>query len=70
MKRNHYDARRIAQRYRIPLDRDFHSLNSETVESIIAAADEWNYRKPRNANGSRARYFHAYLCRLVARCRI
>lgn len=60
-------ARELARLYRIPLDRDFHSLNSETVESILAAADEWKYRKPRNANGSRARYFHAYLVRRAAR---
>jgi hypothetical protein len=45
--------------------RDFHSLRSEQVEALIAWADEFKYRKPRNANGSRARYFHAYLVRTI-----
>ena len=67
MTRTPYDARNHASRYRIPLDRDFHSLDSDTVESILSAADEWKYRKPSRANGSRARYFHAYLRRLAAR---
>jgi len=67
MTRDRHDARSLAGRYHIPLERDFHALNSETVESIGAAADEWKYRKPRNANGSRVRYFHAYLQRLAAR---
>lgn len=61
------DARELARNYGIPLNRDFHSLNTDTVESIIAAADSVNYRKPRNANGSRARYFHARLVRLASR---
>lgn len=61
------DARNLARRYTIPLDQDFHSLDSTTVQAIISAADEWRYRRPANANGSRARYFHAYLCRLTAR---
>lgn len=57
------DARAIAAQYRIPLESDFYALTSEHVESIIAAADARGYRKPSQANGSRARYFHAYLCR-------
>lgn len=61
------DARALAALYRIPLDRDFHALPSDTVESIIAAADSVKYRRPRNANGSRARYFHARLVRLANR---
>jgi len=67
MARDRQDARELARRYGIPLDRDFHALPSETVESVIAAADEWQYRRPRNANGSRARYFHSYLQRLANR---
>lgn len=61
------DALSLANAYHIPLDRDFHALDSATVESIVAAADSVKYRRPANANGSRARYFHAYLQRLVAR---
>lgn len=60
-------ARELARLYRIPLDRAFHALDSETVESIIAAADSVKYRKPRAANGSRARYFFERLRRAAAR---
>lgn len=69
MRRTRHDARELAALYRIPLDRDFHALDTDTdaVESITAAADYRRYRKPRNANGSRARYFHAHLCRLASR---
>lgn len=61
------EARGIATRWQIPLDKDFHALRSEEVERVIAAADERRYRKPSNANGSRARYFHAQLARVAAR---
>ncbi len=60
---NRTDARELATRYRIQLDTDFHTLDSATVESIVAAADSVRYRAPRVRNGSRARYFHAYLAR-------
>lgn len=45
------------------MGRDFHALPSSAVDSILAAADRARYRKPRNANGSRARYFYAHLHR-------
>lgn len=61
------DARDLAARYGIDLERDFHALPSEQVERIIAAADSVRYRAPRNANGSRARYFHARLVRTANR---
>lgn len=60
------DAQDLASRHDIPLGVDFHTLPSATVERILSAADERRYRKPRDANGSRARYFHAYLCRAAA----
>ncbi len=43
---------------------DFHALSSTVVERLLDAAGEVGYRKPKNANGSRGRYFHAYLQRL------
>lgn len=42
---------------------DYHTLNRSHVESLLDYADSLRYRKPRNANGSRARMFHAYLTR-------
>lgn len=46
---------------------DFHALESDIVEQLLRYADEFRYRKPRSANGSRARYFHAYLQRRAAK---
>ena len=45
---------------------DFHALGSRQVDTLLEAAKRVGYRKPKNANGSRGRYFHAYLER---RCR-
>ena len=46
---------------------DFHTLNSSQVSVLLEFADEFKYRKPKNANGSRGRYFHAYLVRIINR---
>ena len=43
------------------------SMTSDQKERIIAAADAWKYRKPKNANGSRGRHFAAYLRRTLER---
>lgn len=43
---------------------DFHALSSTIVDRLLDAAGKVGYRKPKNANGSRGRYFHAYLQRL------
>jgi hypothetical protein len=61
------EALELAYRHGFPLSVDFHTLRSEQVDKVLAAADERKYRKPTNANGSRARYFHAYLSRAAAR---
>lgn len=47
---------------------DFHSLSSDCVHAILDAADHWQYRQPANANGSRARYFYAFLQRKAGPC--
>lgn len=47
----------------VALGADFDSLRSSTVESLLAWADHYHYRKPKNANGSRGRYFHDMLQR-------
>lgn len=36
---------------------DFHALDSDAVLTLVDIARAQGYRKPRNANGSRARYF-------------
>jgi hypothetical protein len=47
----------------IAVGQDFHTLRSEQVDKLLVAADRVGYRKPKNANGSRARYFFAQLQR-------
>lgn len=60
----------LCNQFGIVLGRDFHALNSDQVERIIAAADSVKYRKPKSANGSRARYFYQALQRAHnRRCR-
>lgn len=53
----------------VSIGEDFHVLASDKVELLLIEAGVWRYRKPRNANGSRARYFHAMLQRLARRKR-
>tara|TARA_Y100000310_G_scaffold330958_2_gene403651 strand:+ start:1183 stop:1398 length:216 start_codon:yes stop_codon:yes gene_type:complete len=53
-------AFRLAYEWRstgIDLNEDFHRLSSDKVETILADAKSLGYRQPKNANGSRARYF-------------
>lgn len=57
----------IANRHRIPLGLDFHALDSAQVDNVRAAADDYGYRAPRNRNGSRCRYFFAFLERASRR---
>ncbi len=42
---------------------DYHALNSDRVLALTEEAQERRYRKPRQANGSRARCFYQYLTR-------
>ena len=56
------DHSALVTQFRIPT-KDFFTLSSEEVGRVLAAADSVGYRKPKNANGSRARYFHARLLR-------
>jgi hypothetical protein len=56
----------VLSRMGIPRGEDFHVLSSAQVDGLLDMADRFKYRKPKNANGSRARYFHA---RLQRQCR-
>lgn len=40
---------------------DFHSLRSDEVQYLLDTAKEIGYRHPKNAGGSKARYFYSYL---------
>lgn len=60
------DASEILSRCNLQARPDFFTLPAATVESLLAHADAVKYRKPKNANGSRGRYFYAYVCRAAA----
>lgn len=47
----------------IPIGADFHTLGSDQVDRLLDHARMNGYRKPRAANGSRARYYHDMLQR-------
>jgi len=57
----------ILQRCGVGVSEDFHRLDSGRVESLLDEADAYGYRKPKNANGSRARYFCAFAQRVAQR---
>jgi hypothetical protein len=61
-----FDAIDALNRCNVPVGADFHTLSSSQVEALLVQADRLRYRKPANANGSRGRYFHAYLQRKAA----
>jgi hypothetical protein len=61
------DARDTLRLCRILPGSNFHALGSDEVGCLLERAKAWKYRTPRNANGSRARCFHAYLERLACR---
>ena len=62
-----YEARAIFAAIDCELNEDFHRLNSNQVSRLLMEADQRKYRKPRNANGSRARMFFAYVQRRAHR---
>lgn len=57
------DAIATLRGLRLDPKQDFHTLRSEQVDAILAEADRVRYQKPKNANGSRARYFYQLLQR-------
>lgn len=42
-------------------------IGSQVYKSLLVEADAHKYRAPRNANGSRGRYWHEYLQRAAAK---
>lgn len=62
-----HTATNLAAQFHIPLARDFFTLSNSEVCNVIEAANLVKYRKPKNANGSRGRYFYARLNRAARR---
>jgi hypothetical protein len=55
------DARNLLRHRGVSLKDSFYTLSASKVTDILDVADKMHYQKPKNANGSRARYFFAYL---------
>jgi hypothetical protein len=62
-----YDAAELLRRAGVTPGADFCTLRSDQVCALLAEADLVKYRKPKNANGSRGRYFHEFLQRVARR---
>jgi hypothetical protein len=60
------DARDILAEMKTP-GADFHALRSHDVAVLLDHAKHFHYRAPKNASGSKARSFYAYLERLAGR---
>jgi hypothetical protein len=70
MKQRHKESARSHARATlkwcgIDIGSDFLTLRTEHVEKLLVEADRVRYQRPKNANGSRARYFHDRLQRLA-----
>lgn len=68
MKQRHKESAKQAAKatlaaMNIAIGQDFHTLNTAQVELLLDEAKRVRYQKPANANGSKARYFHARLQR-------
>jgi hypothetical protein len=66
-KMGFYEARNIMAAIGCELNADFHRLDSNQVSRVLMEARQYGYRKPKNANGSRARYFFAFVQRTAHR---
>lgn len=66
---NHTQKGRLqaVQEAHIPLDGDFHKLDSYDKDTLHIIAQASGYRKPANANGSLGCYFYNYVKRLKAK---
>lgn len=54
-----YSATSLTTQFHIQLAKDFFTLTHAEISSVLDAANLVKYRRPKNANGSRARYFFA-----------
>lgn len=58
-----YDAINILHDVGAKVNQDFFTLSSSQVEIVLERAKAFKYRHPKNANGSKARYFYAFVSR-------
>lgn len=57
------NALTVFNRHGISIREDFHTLTSSQVEIVLECAKQDGYKQPKNANGSRSRYYFAALQR-------
>jgi hypothetical protein len=60
-------AQDILARCHLSATPNFFTLSNSDVVDLLLEADAVKYRKPKNANGSRARYFYAHVLRAANR---
>ena len=60
------DARNVLLACGAYKGQDFDTLRSSQVEKLLEYADAREYRAPKNANGSRGRYFYNFIQRRAA----
>lgn len=53
-----FEALSILQGWHIPPGTNFYTLSSSQVSDVLEMANALKYRHPKNANGSKARYFY------------
>ena len=61
----YWEARALASTFGFNPLEDFHAMSTASKEAVVRAADSVKYRQPKNANGSRGRYFAAYIRRII-----
>ena len=59
------EARAFCSVFGIDPRQDWHTMSSGMKEAVLKAADSRKYKAPKNANGSRGRYFAEYLRRAL-----
>jgi hypothetical protein len=59
------NVRELLRALKIDPTQNFYTLSASQVDGLLVEADRVRYRKPRNANGSRGRYFYARLQRTL-----
>ena len=64
---SYWEARALAATFCFDPFEDYHAMSAGSKEGVILAADSVKYRAPKNANGSRGRYFAAYVRRVIER---
>jgi hypothetical protein len=55
------EARTLAKKVGVDFNKDFYQQGFQMATELVAIAKLKGYRKPKNANGSTARYFFQYL---------